>query len=281
MLQRETLFVRLKLELTMMVGLRKFVTSATMFVLVIIASSLNTAPSPHQGLQRILVENFELDTLAEISTLGAFKEYMQAAAGNSRELSPLSSSNFVTNDPSELNLVPGLQKFSEVETISVEEVQPLIASSFTFTAWVRSPSSTGAPAPGVMLVRKPLAQSEAQGTGATTAAGWLSCWGWQVGAMPRFYYGAHDFGGDMSPACEDNVLTVECMMDAAHGAATNQTISAWTDGQWHFHAVTITQTQAHFSVDGAKTSTVGLRRPVTDCTGGSLDFGSAGLRAPA
>ena len=79
----------------------------------------------------------------------------------------------------------------------------------------------------------------------------------------RLDFGAHDFrGGSFTSELQDSV--------AANGSAV-------ADGKFHNVALVVTQSNVTFYIDAKVHSAVNISRPVTDCSGLTLELGDADL----
>ena len=252
---RTSLLDRLELEVDLQRGLRLLLLCLALFCVVIYLNILESQSDIQLGLLNTYQKLFQLDdSLADITTASELKEFLQMVSKQSRQLMPISSEYFV-EDEGEIKVFQGLQAFLTPIFVEVPSLKPRVDSlAFSIMAWVQLEPGTGA-----NILRKPLGKSPSEKL--------LSCWGWYVGMpSPRFSFGAHDFRGGTGVTSQEEVITGE-----TDGAA---------DGQLHSVAVVVTQTNVSFWLDAKLQSTHDIVRPVTDCSGLSLQIGEWMLIRP-
>ena len=237
----------------MLRGLRLLLLCGCIFVVVLLAANLEKRHWNRLGLLQTYSTVFALNdkSLSAIKTPDQFFEYLHFVSSESRVMQPLSSKYFV-EQTGEMKILAGVRRFAKAETIEVEGLEPGIDSmAFSMLAWIKLNPDTGA-----NVLRKPL--------GRLPEERHLSCWGWYVGSpAERFDFGAHDFGGTLT------------------GAAQQESVSGGpsiaADGNLHMVAVVVNQTTLSFYTDAKLQYTVKLRRPVTDCSGRALVVGAESL----
>jgi len=193
------------------------------------------------------------DSLAEIKTRDDLFDYLRTVSKQARQIQPLSSAYFV-EESGELKILSGQRSFDSKEVVEVQALVPRVDSpSWSLMAWIKLRKDTGA-----HILRKPLGKTAREST--------LSCWSWYVGQpSDRFDFGAHDFrGGSRTSEMQESV--------AGNGSSV-------ADGNLHSVAVVVTPTTISFYMDAELQSTVNISRPVTDCSGITLELGDADVPA--
>jgi hypothetical protein len=259
-LQRKPLLERLELELELQRGLRLLMLCFCMFAAVIYASILESQAPVRLGLLNTYKSLFSLDdSLADVKTSNDLMEYLSMISQQARLIQPVSSAYFVEESGGELKILSGLHRFVETEILESPQIQPRVDSpSWSLMAWVQLPENGGA-----NVLRKPL--------GKTPDEAKLSCWSWYVGSPnDRFDFGAHDFrGGTFTSEMQESVVST-----FPNGSAI---ASAAADGELHNVALVVTPANITFYMDAKIQSTVNISRPVTDCSGLTLELGDADL----
>ena len=199
-LKREMLLERLELELNLQRGLRLLLLCIALFVLVVYSMVVESTSPFRLGLLQTFKTVFLLDdSLADIKTLRAFKEYMKTLNQQTRLLMPLSTEYFSEHD-GEIRIFEGTRSFEEKLPLNVRDMNPKVDTpEWTLTAWVQLEKEGGA-----NIVRKPLGVSSQEKS--------CTCWGWYVGwPNDRFDYGAHDFAGSEDDHIVQETVGIACV----------------------------------------------------------------------
>jgi len=257
-LARLPLIERVELELALFRGLRVLFLCMFMFLLVIYAAILEGRSQQKLGLVNTYAGVFGLDAenLMGLTTRAAFFDFIVELSEAARRLQPASSAYFV-EETGEIQIMKGIRKFSVASTVKVAGLDPRIDSpSFSIMAWITLKKGKGG-----NILRKPLGQVPAQ-------IG-LSCWAWSVGSpRDRFDFGAHDFrGGTFEEELQETVDT---------GVNSSSSVD---DGKLHNVAVVVNQESLSFFTDAKLQARIMLQRPITDCTGSTLEIGDVDIPA--
>ena len=199
-LKREMLLERLELELNLQRGLRLLLLCIALFVLVVYSMVVESTSPFRLGLLQTFKTVFLLDdSLADIKTLRAFKDYMKTLNQQTRLLMPLSTEYF-SEHGGEIRIFEGTRSFEEKLPLNVRHMNPKVDTpEWTLTAWVQLEKEGGA-----NIVRKPLGVSAQEKD--------CTCWGWYVGwPNDRFDYGAHDFAGSEDYHIVQETVGIVCM----------------------------------------------------------------------
>ena len=249
-MNREALLLRLRLELNLQRALRLLAMCLILFALVVYAGVVESDPESRLGLKESFKSLFALnESLADIKTQNGLRDFMVNVSKQSQLLMPLSNEYFSTKEGQVL-IFEGIREFEDFHTMNVRDLNVNVdIREFTITAWVQYETEGGG-----NIVRKPLGLGPAEHD--------LSCWGWYAGwPGDRFFFGAHDFaGGTDVEALEE---TIDLNTGSSHA----------DDGKLHYVALVVTAETVEFWVDAEKKSEQALPRPVTDCSGNTLEIG--------
>ena len=267
---RSQLVARLEVEAHLLRGLRTLLLALLTFTTVAWLSLPRTGSTmagaqAEFGLLTTYKHMLGLDAVKEVYSAPELRDFLSDLSVRSRTMQPLSDVYF-HEEQGDVHVVAGDRTYRKTESVSTLVIDPRVDSpAFTLAAWVQTqPAASGA-----FVLRKPL--------GTDVARSSLSCWGWFLGDIPRFDFGAHDYTGDVSMQQESVAL------DHKDGALPNGG-RRWTAGEgeplrMHFEAIVVNQESISFFQDAVLVASRPLPRAVTDCAGAAtLEVGAVGSR---
>ena len=124
-------------------------------------------------INTLMVHNFELDKLGEVSTPDDVLSFITTFAEASSTFYPVNTA-FIP-DPERVKITTGLKKFNAERPLPAD-LRPRLRTTFSLTAWMKSPTETW-----VLRAVPRRLQSESP---------LEVCWGWRFPS--KFVYGFHD-----------------------------------------------------------------------------------------
>ena len=272
---RHQMVLRLELEMRMLRGFRVIFFALIQFIVLVllalpIPGGVAAGVQSEFGLMKTYHSMLGLQGVDEVQTTSELRAFLAMLLERSRSMQVLSNDYFTEGGIGEIRITNGISAYSRVETLEGDRVRPHVdGASFTLTAWVESrpPSFEGA-----YVVRRPL--------GAGQRSHPLSCWGWWVGDVPRFDFGAHDYTTADASASAPQQVSISLRLDdgSLPGGQRRWSHSPGAQPSLHMEAVVVNQTAISFYQDAQLVATSPLPRPVTDCASADLELGKAGSR---